>query len=217
MLSDPRYQLPAGQDKFLFSYFNDDEEIEIGRYLNDRFPDAEAFELDMGAGKGDFLINFCKNNPKRVMIGLEKKWERCKILTRKIFRQNIDNAFIVQGLIEEILERGFGKIRFAQIYMNYPDPWPKKRHHKRRTIRQNNFITHLAKNLMPGGLFTFVSDQRDYTEEAWEELNKCGLFENVFPEKIVHEIDGYHSTLFERYAIKDGLKPNYIRFRLQHP
>ncbi|MFC1743224.1 tRNA (guanine(46)-N(7))-methyltransferase TrmB [Candidatus Riflebacteria bacterium] len=206
--------LPEEHRQHFFScYSRGLEEFQFEKRISTIFPNVGRIELELGAGKGDFLTNFCKNNPEIIMIAVEKKWSRCRVIARKIFRQKLKNAFLIQGLIEEILSAGFGQIQFDNIYMNYPDPWPKKRHHKRRTTRTQNFFKNLAHCLKKEGAFTFVSDSHDYVSEVVSELKQKEEFFNCFNTDWVKNIPNYHSTLFEKYALCDGVQPRYIRFK----
>ncbi len=212
-LDSEKWQLPLEHQTFFYTCFNADQRHGYMEKISSLFSSGQEFDLELGAGKGDFLIHSCKDQPERVLGGVEKKWSRCRVMARKLFSQRIPNGFVIQGLIETILAHGFGVLRFRNIYMNYPDPWPKKKHQRRRTTRTPDFFANIHRNLAAGGLFTFCSDCQEYVHEVALELKKSPGFLSIFSEDVVESLPDYHSTLFEQYAIKDGLKPLYLCFR----
>jgi tRNA (guanine-N7-)-methyltransferase len=103
---------------------------------------------------------------------------------------------------------------FDRIYLLYPDPWPKARHHRRRLISQEN-LRHFHRLLKPGGLFLFASDIEHYVQWTLFEMRKAGGFtwlaesaadwREPFPDWI--------ETRYEATATREGRTPSYLTFR----
>ncbi len=94
------------------------------------FPNNNPLHIEIGMGKGNFILNMALNNPQINFIGIEKYSSVGSIAIKKIMPYNLPNLKIIIGDIkdkEELL-----KNKFDVIYLNFSDPWPKKRHAKRR-------------------------------------------------------------------------------------
>ena len=94
------------------------------------FNNTNKIELEIGCGKGDFLIKKAKYNPNINYIGVEKYASALIFAIKKLENENIPNLkFIVMDAIE--IDKVFNK-EISKLYLNFSDPWPKKRHEKRR-------------------------------------------------------------------------------------
>ncbi len=97
----------------------------------------------------------------------------------------------------------------SKAFLNYPDPWPKARHHRRRFVTQDHLIP-LFRVMKPGAEFRVASDIPDYIRQTLEEGPKAGF-------TLVHEgpdaWDDWHSTRYEQKALREGRAPHYVTFR----
>jgi tRNA (guanine-N7-)-methyltransferase len=126
--------------------------------------------LEIGFGNGEALRFAGRNEPERDFLGIEVHRPGVGRLLNALAADAIGNVRLychdaVEVLREEIADGGLGEIR---IY--FPDPWPKKRHHKRRLV-QPAFAALLAAKLRPGGLLHLATDWQDYAEQMWDVLD----------------------------------------------
>lgn len=108
-------------------------------------------------GRSHFLFERAQAIPEHNIIGIEWKGQWVKQARRKIEREGINNAMALWGNAWELVPRLFGLGSLQQIVLNFPDPWWKKRHHKRRIIN-DSFVSVLVDLLAPGGKIYFQTD-----------------------------------------------------------
>jgi len=131
-------------------------------------------EIDLGCGKGTFLIEMARRSPDRRFIGVERQIERVRKSAGKARRLGVSNAVIVRaecGLFMEALPTG----SVAGIHVLFPDPWPKRRHHPRRLV-QGAFLEQAWRALSPGGFLDLLTDHPGYFRWMKEEVKNCGRF-----------------------------------------
>ena len=83
------------------------------------------------------------------------------------------------------------------VYINFPDPWPKKRHHKRRLLKPD-FLTLLSDKMINGGLLHIATDHENYKDEIVNNLIECGRFASEFDGWYVNELVDYYPTKYYR-------------------
>ena len=128
--------------------------------------DKLAFEI--GSGKGDFIVAMSKANPNVHYLGVEKVPTVAGMMTKKIADENIPNVKVFANdadiIFEEIPDESIDT-----IYLNFVDPWPKKRHAKRR-LTFITFLNHYYRILKKGGNLVFKTDNDGLYEFTVEEL-----------------------------------------------
>ena len=155
--------------------------------------------LDIGFGAGETLVSIAQKNKDISLLGAEVYQSGIGTVLSKADKFNLENIRIVNEDAEDLLQNKILNNSFDVIIMFYPDPWPKRRHHKRRLIKKE-FIELLNKKLKPNGIFYFKTDWKDYFDKVnllfegpnWEELNLIDLEEHL------RDIP---STSFEKKAI----------------
>ncbi len=159
----PRYgiQLPAGGETL-------DHRRAFGR-------DAPTC-LEIGFGDGGALLEMAEQNPQRNFLGAEVHRPGVGRLLLALEARRIAN---VRVLCEDGIAvlSALSRQSLAAIYLYFPDPWPKKKHHKRRIV-QAAFIELVATRLTTGGYFHFATDWQPYAEEVLERLEQSGQMEN---------------------------------------
>ena len=127
--------------------------------------------LEIGSGKGQFLLDIAKNNLSRNYIGIERNVTCAGFTAKKLVEQEISNAKLIFDNAERVLPL-FKDKSVNIIYLNFSDPWPKVRHHKRR-LTASTFLNHYHRILAKDGLIIQKTDDRDlylYSLETYEEL-----------------------------------------------
>ncbi|MCG8338041.1 MAG: tRNA (guanosine(46)-N7)-methyltransferase TrmB [Proteobacteria bacterium] len=127
--------------------------------------------VDLGCGAGNFLRDYAMQKPDARFVGFELRFKRLVKGAVKFKKRDIDNIKLVQARAEDIAD-WLPEKAVSEIYVNFPDPWPKKRHHKHRLISQQ-FLKNVYKLLSDDGNFTFKTDHWDYFTYAAEQVKNC--------------------------------------------
>jgi tRNA (guanine-N7-)-methyltransferase len=126
-------------------------------------PDAAEVWLEIGFGGGEHLAAQAGRRPDVLMIGVEPFLNGVASALRHVDQQGLANVRIVQGDARDLVAR-LADASLARVFILFPDPWPKTRHHKRR-LMQPDFIAELARVTRAGGRLGFATDWRAYA--AW--------------------------------------------------
>jgi tRNA (guanine-N7-)-methyltransferase len=153
--------------------------------LADLFGNTHSVILEIGFGMGIATAIIAEQNPKKNYLGIEVHRPGIGRLLWEIEKRGLANIRIIEGDAVEILRSVVPDSSLAGIHVFFPDPWPKKRHHKRRLITFP-FTALLARKLvmpeppLPGGYVYMVTDWEDYAEWALRELSGTPGLENVY-------------------------------------
>lgn len=134
------------------------------------FTKAKALEIEIGCGKGHFLAETAREHPRNFYVGIESAHVYARIAEEKMSRRAIRNVRIVDWSAETLLP--FLRPRsVSRFHIYFPDPWPKKRHHKRR-LWKGDFIQLMDRLLAAKGKIYFATDHRHYFETVIGILKK---------------------------------------------
>ena len=160
--------VPGARDMIAESEFTiKDETTYKGRWNEDVFKNENPIHIEVGMGKGQFIITLAENNPDINYIGIEKY---SSVLVRAIEKQEekqLPNLFFIRMEAENIADV-FEKNEVSQIYLNFSDPWPKDRHAKRR-LTSVQFLERYEKILKTKGHVIFKTDNRDLFDFSLEQ------------------------------------------------
>jgi len=133
--------------------------------------------IEIGFGAGEALLEYAKNHPEQDCLGLEVHRPGVGHLLLGIEAASLANLRVISHDAVEVLQQlPPGSISIVHIF--FPDPWPKKRHHKRRII-QPAFAELLARSLMQGGILRLATDWEHYAHHMRETLDACACLENI--------------------------------------
>ena len=124
--------------------------------------------VELGMGKGDFITALAEKNPDKDFVGLEMEKEVVLKAARKIQEKNLKNIRLAVFDINKIAEI-FAENEIDRLYINFCDPWPKKRHAKRR-LTYSTFLEMYKKILKPGGEIHFKTDNKDLFDFSLEQF-----------------------------------------------
>jgi tRNA (guanine-N7-)-methyltransferase len=143
-----------------------------GNYLDlpQIFGNDHPLIVEIGFGMGAATAAIAEENPAKNYLGIEVHRPGVGRLLWEIDRRGLSNIRIIEHDAVEVLERMIPPGRIAAFHIFFPDPWPKKRHHKRRLIRRP-FTELLAEKLGPGGYIYMVTDWAEYGTWAMEEFS----------------------------------------------
>ena len=127
------------------------------------FGNPNPVEIEIGCGKGKYLLTRAMETPAINFLGLDRAGKWMMIGKKKSDKRNLANLIFLKAEVREFLERiAAGSIRGFHIY--FPDPWPKRRHRKRRLV-DAGFLAGLEKKLAPSGWIEMATDDPDYFEQ----------------------------------------------------
>lgn len=156
-------------------------------------------DVEIGFGNGAFLVDLAAASPERQFIGIERSLGSLTRLFSRLVSREVQNVRVIQADASFILDRLFGPEDITGLFINFPDPWPKERHHARRLI-QPAFIRLVARRLVPGGELLIGTDHRDYARWIAEVLEGQSDLVSKHPTTFVSEIPGRKPTKYERKA-----------------
>ena len=118
-------------------------------------------EVEIGIGKGRFLLACATARPEVLHFGIEWSNEYLRLVETRAERGHLDNVRFVRADASDLVRRAIPEGSVSAYYIFYPDPWPKKRHHKRRFLQPAN-VDALARTLVPSGWLHVATDHDDY-------------------------------------------------------
>lgn len=157
---------------------------------------------EIGFGMGVATAAIALAQPERDFLGIEVHRPGVGKLMAEIEAKEIRNLRVAEGDAVEILERNIAPGSLSGIHLFFPDPWPKKKHHKRRIIRED-FIELAFSRLRFGGYFYMVTDWEEYAQEALGTLSACRAARNAYQD-FAPRRDWRPVTKFEKKAERAG-------------
>ena len=134
---------------------------------------ARELYVELGTGKGDFITQIAERNPQINFIGLEVEATCVLAAARKVREKNLSNVRLIVFDVANITEL-FAEHEVDRLFINFCDPWPKKRHAKRR-LTNIKFLELYRKILKNGGEIYFKTDNRGLFDYSLEQFTKAGL------------------------------------------
>lgn len=165
-------------EKDTFDILFDGKDPEKLPPLDRIFPSKSPLEIDVGCGKGRFLLAHAAANPAINMIGIEKKTIRIHKVERRIRRENLTNIRLIHGEAFAVIETMLPPLSVDVFYFFFQDPWPKRRHHRRRLF-STEFMDKMHSALKNGGLIHVATDHMDYFEAISKVIAADKRFEAI--------------------------------------
>ena len=168
--------------------------------------------LEVGFGGGEHMVHQAARNPDVGFIGCEPYINGVAMLLGKIRQEGCDNIRIHPGDIRDMFDV-LPEASVDRAFLLYPDPWPKKRHHRRRFVTPEH-LEPLARVMKPGALFRVATDIPDYVRQTLQQVPRHGftwLAERPRDWRVPW--DDWISTRYEQKALREGRVPHYLTFR----
>ena len=170
--------------------------------------------LEIGFGGGEHLVHQAAQNPQVGIIGAEPYINGVAMLLGKVRRAGVDNLAVYPGDARDLMDV-LSPASISRAFLLYPDPWPKKRHHRRRFVTQEHLLP-LAGVMQPGAILRIATDIPDYVRQALEEVPRAGFeWLATRPGDWRTPWDDWLSTRYEQKALREGRVPHYLTFRRQ--
>lgn len=171
------------------------------------FGNENSLNVEIGTGYGEFMLEWCANNPEANFVGLDHRFKRSFHLAKKLDKITNKNFRYLRARGER-LEFIFGESEIQNIFYFFPDPWPKNRHNKKRLF-QKPFLDAAHKVLKTGGTLWVKTDHDGYFEWMLDALKDENRFElrmksfnlrDEFPEHFLSQ----YTTKFEKIFLSQG-------------
>lgn len=172
------------------------------------FGNSHPLEIELGAGDGGFIVEWAKRHPDTNFVALERLLGRVKKIAKRSVRENLPHVRALRLESGYFLKYLCPAESVSVLHFMFPDPWPKRKHHKFRLV-QPEFIESCRKVLKPGGVFRFTTDHQDYflwTTRLWGEAEG---WENLGP----WDASGDPQSDFELEFEKEGRAVHRMRWR----
>jgi tRNA (guanine-N7-)-methyltransferase len=164
--------------------------------LDSAFGRAAARTLEIGFGNGESLVALAQAHPDEDFLGIEVHRPGVGHLMLRADSLGLGNIRVACRDAVEVLSQQLPDASLDAVLLYFPDPWPKKRHHKRR-ILQPAFVELVASRLKSGGRFRLATDWQNYAEQMLAVAGGCALLENEFDAGYAPRPDSRSLTRFE--------------------
>ncbi|TDT74219.1 tRNA (guanine-N(7)-)-methyltransferase [Litoreibacter halocynthiae] len=176
----------------------------------DAIAQGKPLWLEVGFGSGEHLVHQAKSNPDVQFIGCEIYVNGVASLLGKIRREGMSNIAIHPGDARDLLDV-LPANSLDKMFLLYPDPWPKARHHRRRFVTPEH-LDPLAEKLKSGHEFRVATDIEDYVRQTLGEVPRAGFKLTENPADLGRPWDDWFSTRYEQKALREGRSPHYMTF-----
>jgi tRNA (guanine-N7-)-methyltransferase len=160
--------------------------------------------LEIGFGDGEALLAAAQAHPERNYLGIEVHRPGVGHLLRRAAEEEVHNLRLIRDDALQVMAQHLAPASLSGLQLFFPDPWHKKRHHKRRLVRPA-FVAQCARLLVSGGLLHMATDWEDYAEQMMRELSASADFENCAgPGRYSPRPETRPQTKFERRGQRLG-------------
>jgi tRNA (guanine-N7-)-methyltransferase len=185
-----------------------------GELLNHLFPAGDPLYLEIGSGKGEFISSYPISHPNWNFIGMEMSEKRILNCLKKLSPEVNPNVRLVRTFADAGISNLFSPASVSGVFIQHPDPWPKRRHHRRRLVQQS-FLDSLAQILIPGAQVQISTDHEEYAAWIVEEF-----LQNLYYTSLQDDLIQFHPNLdchivtwFEQEQRRLGYNPHFMLFK----
>lgn len=179
-------------------------DFDLGQYLN-----KGDLVVEFCSGTGDWIVNLARQNRDRFFIAVERKFKRvCKIASKRD-AHGLNNLLIVCGNAENFVKYFIKTACVSQVYVNFPDPWPKKKHAKHRLFSPD-FVNDLEKTLLKDAHIMLVTDDYPFVCHAKESLKQSGHWS--YKKLASADYLDYGDSFFKTLWLSKGREIHFSRF-----
>ncbi|WP_321532831.1 tRNA (guanosine(46)-N7)-methyltransferase TrmB [uncultured Desulfuromonas sp.] len=176
--------------------------------IHQLFDQQQPLALEIGCGTGDFIVQRAAQQPDTNFLAIDIYNKGCYKSCRRIDKTDLANIRVMRMEARYLLSR-FGRAdMLSAIYINCPDPWPKKRHRDRRLVN-TTLLTQMLYYLQPGGDLYFVTDVADYAEQVAELIPALPGYQNQLDTPFTLELEGYPLSKYMRRFLSQNLPVHF--------
>jgi tRNA (guanine-N7-)-methyltransferase len=199
-----RGRTELGEDEALVEYTPASlrEPLNWGEIFLRRAP----IEIDLGCGDGAFLTAMAHSHTEHNFLGIERLLGRVRKICRKVAREDLKNARVLRIEVAYAIENLIPPESVTAFHLLFPDPWPKRRHHRRRAFT-TEFLSCIHRALMGGGLFHIATDHADYFHQIEHVVAAADTF------VVSGDQHDFPLTTFEQKFLNRGLSIQRLLLR----
>ncbi|HKJ05045.1 MAG TPA: tRNA (guanosine(46)-N7)-methyltransferase TrmB [Geopsychrobacteraceae bacterium] len=175
------------------------------------FEKEQPLSLEIGCGIGDFIVQLAARHPQRNFVVTDIYNQGCLKTCARVDDAGLTNVRVMRSEARYLMTHLLGAESLQAIYINCPDPWPKKRHRKRRMVNQE-FLQLAFHTLQADGEFHFSTDFVDYGISVGELLKAEPGFKNLQSTPYSHDLGDYPVSKYMRRFLEQGQPIYYCRF-----
>ena len=175
------------------------------------YPDRKLI-ADVGFGSGESLLSMANNYPEANFVGIEVYSSGIGSALNQIHKSNLTNLKIIEADVFQLLETSIVDKTFNAIVFLYPDPWPKRKHHKRRLLSEG-FLNLLFDKIKTNGLVFCKTDWEDYYYQIEEVFSSDTAWASEDLANLPEYLKSLPKTKYERKALIEGRQTRELFFR----
>lgn len=177
------------------------------------FQNARPVNVEIGFGKCGFLLSLAAQHPHGNFLGIEAARKYYRKGCRKVRRAGLTNVKLVFGEALHLFQRYVPDASIQQVFVNFPDPWPKRRHAKRRLV-QPAFLAVLRQKLVPEGLVEIATDDEAYSRQIGDVFEADSRYARIYYQtRHQQEPLRPHVTEYEQMFLDAGKTIHYYQYR----
>ena len=178
------------------------------------FDNQKPLHLEIGSGKGEFLSQYAPLHPQWNFLGLEAADKRIRNILKKINPERHPNVRLMRMMVDAGIAQLLPPESVACVYIQHPDPWPKRRHHRRRLF-QPKFLKALAQVMEPGAELHIATDHKEYSIWIAEMMLKQAEYVSLQHQVIQNSpsLQDHVATWYETEQRRQGFEPHYMLFQ----
>lgn len=178
------------------------------------FGNSNPIYIEIGSGKGEFISQYPTFHPNVNFLGFEVRDKRINNILKKIDPARHPNVRIISMMVDQRITEVLHPESVQGVFIQHPDPWPKKKHHKRRLVRQD-FLDALALVLAPDAFVEVSTDHEEYANWIAEEFVKNPNYLSLQDQLIQDHpsFSDHVTTWFEQEQRRLGYEPHYLLFK----
>ena len=194
-------------------YFIRSENLETPAGWQETFGNDRPIALEIGCGIGDFIAKSASDRPDMNFIAIDYYNKGCDKTCRRLEKQGITNVRVLRVEAREFISAHIPENSLAALFINCPDPWPKKRHRKRRLVN-SSFMEFAKAYLRPDADFYFATDFEDYGEDVAAFMSLQEGYTNMLaPDLSRHDLEGYHRSKYMLKFMSEGKNIHFVHYR----
>jgi tRNA (guanine-N7-)-methyltransferase len=177
------------------------------------FGNERAITIEIGTGKGEFMAVHSRFSPERNFIGIELRQKRITTTLKKLDIEKNSNVRLLNLYVDKDITNYIAPSSIDEFIIYHPDPWPKKRHHKRRMF-QHDFLDSINLVLKIGGYVRISTDNPEYAEQIVELFSQRKDFESMYKNGVSLIVPEDHfTTYFDDLQETKGYEPCFMLYK----